>query len=241
MKHLREPIFYLQWLLIILSLIALLFIHLDTLKLKFDLSTTGFINYLNYYEPFKVLFSAAIVIITTFLGIERLGLMIQANMYSYRASNRTLWIQTVKEFYSEIKRDNPYICKEISRKIVEIHDFLFELSYKIKDKEELKKFFDKFFLNRVQFFEEQNIKYQNIVSYHDDKHSYSFMDFKYIFNVLINADESYKDLQNDLQEIYQNAVLKFSKQHIDKELFEISAKNYSMLKSKGQDLKYDDK
>jgi hypothetical protein len=90
--------------------------------MNFDPSTQGFQYYLKLYEPYAVLFAATFVVTTANLAIERLGLMGEANSNSFKASNRTLWTQTVREFFSEVKDQDPYLTKEISRNMMNIHD-----------------------------------------------------------------------------------------------------------------------
>jgi len=233
MRPLRQPIFYLQWILITLSVIALLFLTIEGFKLPFKFSTKGFQNYLKLYEPYAILFAATFVVITSNLAIERLGLMSEANNNSFKASNRTLWIQTVREFFSEIKEQDPYLCKEVSRNIMNIHDYLFDKGYKLANKGETKDFFEKFFAKRVQFFEQMNTRYMNIACYGSDKQSYSWMNMRYLIFAMVNIDESYADFLKDLGDMYQQEVLKYSRPQIDKEMYELAEREHSMRKLRG--------
>lgn len=81
-------------------------------------------------------------------------------------------------------------------------------------------FFDKFFANRVQYFEEMNTKYMNIICYRDEKHSYSWEAFRYI--TLVMLDSSYPKFVIDLKELYQVEVLKDSRKYVDKNMCELA-------------------
>ncbi len=116
----RQTIFYLQRVLIVFSVITLGYILIEALSLKPDFSPQGFKNFMVLFKEYAVLFAATFVVITTNLAIERLDLMAQANSNAlnastntFKASNRVVWMQTVKEFFSEVKED-PYLCKQIS-------------------------------------------------------------------------------------------------------------------------------
>jgi hypothetical protein len=122
MKYLSQPIFLLQWILILFSVVAFILATIDGLKMSFDFSSKGFQSYLKLFNPYSILFAATFFVITAHLAIERLGLMSEANINSYKASNRTQWIQVVREFFNEIKSDDPFLCKELSRQLLPIHD-----------------------------------------------------------------------------------------------------------------------
>ncbi|WMJ75365.1 hypothetical protein RCC89_19700 [Cytophagaceae bacterium ABcell3] len=159
MNKLKQPIFYLQWILIIFSTVAFAFASLEGFKMSFEFSNNAFKEYLELFNPYSLLFAATFIVITAQLAIERLGLMSDANYTSFKAGNRTIWIQTTKEFLGDLKDENPFMCKELTKQLLTIHDYLFEKQYKISSKVDTQEFFNKFFKNRVQFFEEMNTKF----------------------------------------------------------------------------------
>lgn len=246
--RLRNTISILKWILIIFSLIAFLLINTEALcKMSPDISPQGFKTYLSLYNPFQVLFGSLFVVITADLAIERLGLMSESNknaalasLNSFKASSRTTWIQTVKEFYSEIRSKDPRICKEITRKSIEIHDYLFAIDYKISDEETLEDFFDRFFSDGVSGFEQMNTVMLNVGFYSDKNQSYSFDSFRYIFFVMINADESYNGIAKDLEAIYKKMVQEFNSDLINADLYEAGIEQYVKNKSAGTQLKPED-
>jgi hypothetical protein len=233
MKLLRQSIFFLQWVLILLSILATIFSSIEGFKMHLDLSSQGFQNYLTLFEPYSILFAATFIVVTSHLAIERLGLMNEANINSFRASNRTQWIQVVREFSNETRTDDPSLSKELLRHLISIHDYLFEKQYTISSQKETKEFFDKFFAERVKFFEEQNNKYLNIGCYLNDKHSYSWINVRYVLFAMVNIDDSYNEFITHIGEYYQEEVLKFSKPLIMPEAYQAAAEEYSKNKRQG--------
>ncbi|REG78408.1 hypothetical protein [Algoriphagus antarcticus] len=237
MNKIKQPIFYLQWTLIVFSIVAFILATIEGFKMSLDLSSNGFQEYLKMFTPYSILFAATFVVLTTHLAIERLGLMNDANNNAFKASNRTIWIQTTKEFLSELKEENPLMLKELSKQLLVIHDYLFEKQYKILSENDTKELFDKFFKNRVQFYEEMNTKYMNIALYRDNRQSYSWDGFRYLIMVMVNADECYPKFILDLRELYQQEVLTFNSSCIDPQAFEFAHKEYIQRKLKGTNLK----
>ena len=148
-KNDRNPIvFYFQWILLILSiiiltlsLIAFIIIMKEAFKLTFDFSSIGFQNYLKLYKPYSSLFTSLVIVITAYLAIMQLMFVNESNKTAYKISNRTLWMQTVKEFLLDVKSDNPIMYKEFSKNLLNIHDYLFERKYAITNKEQNIRFF----------------------------------------------------------------------------------------------------
>lgn len=234
MKLLKEPIFYLQWILILLSIVALVLITIEGFKMSLQLSTIGFQNYLKLYSPYSILFTATFIVITAHLAIERLGLMTDANNTSYKISNKTLWIQTVKEFLVELKTNNPMMYKDFSRQLINIHDYLFDSKFVFSNYSETKKFFDKFFASKIQFFEEMNTKYMYCSCYINKEQSYSWDEFRYIIVVMINIEECYTAFISDLNKLHQIEVLKFSTNQIDPTAYKFGLTGYrKYLKDRG--------
>ena len=237
MTQIKQPIFYLQWILIIFSVVAFSLATIKGFQMQFDFSSNGFQEYLKLFTPYSILFAATFIVLTTHLAIERLGLMSDANNNAFKASNRTIWIQTTKEFLTELKEENPLMLKELSKQLLNIHDYLFEKKYKISSINETAQFFDKFFKNRIQFYEDMNTKYINIGFYRDEKQSYSWDGFRYLIVVMVNAEECYPKFIQDLRELYQQEILAFNSSFINAQTFELVHKEYIQRKLKGTNLK----
>ncbi len=94
------------------------------------------------------------------------------------------------------------MCKEISKQLLLIHDYLFERKYKLTNKQETKEFFDKFFVSKIQFFESMNSKYIDIGVYQNNRYSYTWDSFRYIVITMLNIDECYTKCISDLNEFY---------------------------------------
>ena len=86
------------------------------------------------------MFASTFVVLTAHLAIERLGLMTDTNNNSFKARNRTNWIQIVKEFLPELKVDDPYMLKDITKQQLVLHDYLFKKNIKLIQKKKTKCF-----------------------------------------------------------------------------------------------------
>ena len=231
MKQLKEPIFYLQWIMIIFSIIAFGLSVIDGFKMTFDFSSKGFQTYLSLFEPYSILFAASFIVITAHLAIERLGIMSDANNTAFKAGNRTVWIQTVKEFLGELKTNDPFMNKEITKQLLPIHDYLFDKKYRFSNATEAKDFFDKFFLKKVQFFEEMNSIQIATACYQNEQHSYSWEGFRSIIIAMVNIDECYPKFILHLDELYIKEIQNLNR-IVDVVMFELTVKE--RLKNNGQ-------
>ena len=125
-NKIRSGINVLQWILIVFSGIALFFVFSNAFSLKFEFSQKGFNIFLGLFKPYSFLFGATFIVISANLALIRISIMFESNLKSYIASSRTVWMQTIKDFYDEIKSTDPYIVKEFNKDLAAIHDFLFE-------------------------------------------------------------------------------------------------------------------
>ena len=237
MKKLKFVINVLQWILIIFSVMSFLIALIEGFTCPFDFSIKGYQAYLSLFQPYSIIFASTFVVITSNLAIERLGIMNQANINSFKANNRTQWIQVVREFFHEIKDDDPYLVKELIRNLLSIHDYLFEKNYRISNQSELKDFFNKFFASKIASFEQVNRQYLNISLYKDEKHSYSWMNFRYLLFAMINIDDSYENFLGDFEILYLEKVLDFSKDKIDENGFLLSVKEHNDRKRSKIDIR----
>ena len=234
MKNFNKIFFpcYQKFLLIIsiliftLSIIAFIYTFLEGCQMTFDFTSSGFQNYLKLFKPYWDLFSSMVVVITGYLAVTQLRLMYESNRTSFKVSNRTIWIQTVKDFMIEMKVNNPFMFKDVYKKLINIHDYLFEKNYKISDKIKAEEFFKSFFLNEIENYEKNNIDYEKHIGYYNnDNHSYSYEEFKNLIRVMIDCDASYERFLQDMREMYQIEVLKSSVNYINSKEYYKKANN----------------
>jgi len=210
----------LQWVLIFLSLIAILFILVNACKLSFQFTEKGFQNFLSLFQPYSFLFGATFIVISSNLALERLWLMNQANLKSFKASDRTIWMQTIKDFYSEVRDNDPYVVKEFNKNLTSIYDYLYELNFKFDNKEQVKDFLDKFFVDNIDLFESMNELKIRIKCYANENHTYSHRAFEYLLHVCLEIKNCYKNFIFDLFDLYMIEVKKVQqKSGIDNEQY----------------------
>ena len=220
MKIVKGIINWLQWVLLTLSLIALTFSFLEGLKYQFGFDSEGFQFYLSLYSPYSLLFGAAFLVLTTNLAIERLALLTESNLATFKIGNRPVWIENANLLLKEIEEYDPKMAKTIRRNLVDIYDVLFEANYKLESKKALEDFFNKFFRDNVKLFEKNNLEHiKSGGVYRDKDYNYSYRSFRYIFAYLVRMNESYSGLTTDLEDLYQVEVFKLSINNIDKDSF----------------------
>lgn len=227
MKKLKQPIFYLQLILIAFSIAAFLFSCWKAFSMYWDFSPGGFETFLNVFQPYSMLYAATFVVISTQLAIERLGLMSEANFNSFKIGNRTAWSLAAREFISETKNSDPYLAKDITRQLLDIHDFLFENNYKLNSIDEAKSFFVKFFANKVAFYEEMNEEHMELACYENENKAYSWDAFRYLIQVMVNTDQSYPRFITDLQQLYLAEVKKMPNRLIDSQTYQLVVQDRS--------------
>lgn len=221
----------LQWLLLVLSGVAIILTLLKGFSLSFDISSEGFQYYLEFFEPYSLLFGATFVVLTTNVAIERLGLLIESSRATYKIGNRTAWIETANYFINEVSDNDSYMIKVFKRNILNIHDFLFEINYKFSSKDDLKKFFDQFIMNNVGFFEQLNQRHIGMGGiYRDEDYTYSYESLRYIFVNITKIEESYQSVENDLKELFITEVKNQPNRLVNRETFRHANERYSMEK-----------
>ncbi|MCU0421661.1 MAG: hypothetical protein MUC81_02530 [Bacteroidia bacterium] len=236
MKFIKNTLRYLQWILVTFSGVALISVCVSSFTHSVDISTQGFKNYLVFFSEYYTLFASTFVVISTNLAIDRLDLMADANYTSFKAGNRIAWMQTVKEFISELKESDPLMAKQFIRSLMTTHDYLFQRQYVISSKAQTIEFFN-LFKTQVSFFEDMNTKYMNIACYQDINQSYSWEAFRYIVVVMVNLDECYPSFILDLKELYIAEISSRPGIIVNKQTYAVVYEQYLERKRKGTDIK----
>lgn len=222
---------FLQWLFIVISVITIIITFTEGLSFDIDLSSTGIQFYLNTYQPFSLIYGATFIVLTTNLGINRFGLLIDSNRATLKIGNRNLWIETINYFLEDVKEKDPFMIKVFKRNILGIHDDLFDMDYKIESKSNLEDFFNKYFKDQVHFLEQMNDLHINLGGiYRDEDYIYSYDNFRYIFANMVKIKDSYAAIMKDLKEFYQTEVKSLPNRRIDKDGFRAAIASYNMTK-----------
>ncbi len=233
-KYLQIALNVLQWILIFLSLISFGFIFWESIQLKLDLSSTGMQYYLSLYHPYSLLYGSMFIVLSTNLAIERLSLYTQTNNKNFKIGNRSSWIQITSIILDDIKDFNdPYMVKIFRKNLLSIHDYLFDIEFKFEDKNQLVSFFDRFIKQDVEIFEDTNVKGKFFEGlYRDENQNYAYHGFRYIFTSIVSITESYKNVLDDLFNLYQNEVKSIEFREVDKVRYRETSKEYHKQKLK---------
>ncbi|NTW33162.1 MAG: hypothetical protein HGB12_11140 [Bacteroidetes bacterium] len=214
MKILKIILFIFQWGLIFFSALALIFSFCETYNTPISFNYNGFINFINIFAPFNILFASTFVVLTSKYSIEQMSLMKESNINFVKSNERNQWISFLNPHIDVLGKTDFELRTDLLKKLPLIHDYLFKINYTIKDMQELKEFFVTFFISKIEKYE-QNLFWLNIVVYPNDNYSYSFDNFNRIFILMINEEKSYSKIQEDLRELYMIEVKKISKDFID--------------------------
>jgi hypothetical protein len=208
---------YVQVLLFTLSLIALIFCFNESLKLAFDISNNGFKNLLLVFKPYYPLFAATLVLTTARIALK-----------SFIINSKNTWYNNIKEFFEIVKEENPIIIKDVIRNSDSIHYYLNSIGFKFRSKNELVDFMNKFFTKRIEIYEKMNIVLQEVNYYENADMSYSWDNFKYIIDVMINVENSYDNFEKDLKEMYMNEVKDFNTDLINEDMYLRKKREYNV-------------
>lgn len=201
MKFLNIVLVLVISILLAFSALAVIEIHWNLLIMKFSFSPIGIETYLTSLGKYKYLFIGTISTCSAYFGLLRLKVTYDSNNEKLKQERFNEWKTIFQIRSSEILKKDPVMIRELT--IIRQHVFnsLFELDFKVTDKVRLNIVFDKHFKNYVSLFEYQNNEYTKIGGvYPDDKYSFSFDSFYYIFNGMLET--WYNNFYLDLKDLY---------------------------------------
>lgn len=189
--------------LLAMSAFALIEIHWSLTIMKFSFSPSGIETYLTSLGKYKYLFTGTISTCSVYFGSLRVKATFDSNKEKIKQDRFNEWKTILQIRFSEISKSDPMMIREINKIRLHIFNSLFDLDFKIADKEQLKTLFNKHFKDFVTFFETQNNKSIKLGgAYPNDKYSYSFGSFYSIFSGML--DSWYDNIHKDLKDLYHN-------------------------------------
>lgn len=209
--------------LIVMSIIALIAIHMTLSEMKFSFTPKGLNSYLSAYKEYSALFAGTITVTGVYFGLLRVHAATDANRDKLRQDRFSEWKTTLDIRMIETDKPDPYMKREFVRLRWQFFLELYSRNFTIKDKDELFTIFTNVFKSIVPFFEEQNNRHIGMGgSYPDKFYSYSFDSFRFLF--LGSIETFYDDIVADLKELYLGAMK--PDRLIDRSLYEAALKNY---------------
>lgn len=228
MKKLLDKIFFgVTLVLIIMSLIALVLVHIELFtNYQFEISTDGISNYLLAFGTFKELFLGTVAVIGGYVAINSYLEGVKINKYSD-------WVERTEIRYNQISKYDPQIRILLCHNRNDMFDYLEKRDFVFKNKFSLQDFFNKYFKEIVPIIEERNIRYINNGGIYPNKQeTYSYLNFQYIFAELVNISKSYPEILKDLHDLYIESLKK--DRYIDKDAYNSAVNN--ALKNKSNNI-----
>ncbi|MEZ4949829.1 MAG: hypothetical protein R2879_00720 [Saprospiraceae bacterium] len=178
------------WILLILSTLALVFIHVGLAGLEFDFTPSGFNFYIKELSKYGYLFGATISVLALIYGSSRYHEKIKNDRFIE-------WKSAIEPYLNYAGVSNEMLKVEFTRKRYELFRILYNLGFRIQKKVELEKCLF-LFKNEIELFESQNKNYQNTGGAYPD------LEYVFIFdsiNYLIHGSciECYPGYERDLK------------------------------------------
>jgi hypothetical protein len=170
---------------------------------EFSFSVNGIETYLSKYGGYKALFTTTVATIVAYLGLLRLKAATDANVEKVKQDRFVEWKSVLETRLIDIETVDPLMKRGFTKVRYNLFKKLYDIDFSILDKNQLKDIFDSTFKKEglPQFFESQNLKLMSMGEiYLNEKYSYSFDSFRFIFCGCL--DNSYPDLVLDLKNLY---------------------------------------
>lgn len=209
--------------LIVTSLLALILIHWTLSKHSFLFSPKGIDNYLSELGNYKALFTATVATMAAYFGFHRLRAATDANIQKSKQDRFLEWKSVLDIRFIEIEKKDAFMKREFIRIRHNLYERLYPLNFNIGNKSQLTKIFDTTFRDVVGFFELKNNRHIGMGgAYPDNKYSYSFDSFRFLF--LGCVDNVYNEIVTDLLELYLSCLP--ADRLINAEMYKSALMNY---------------
>lgn len=191
--------------LFLFSLITFLIIQWDLFNLNFEFTPQGVNNYLSLFSQYSSLFAGTITLIVAYFGIKRFEAAEQANQDKIKFDRYNDWKIVTDLRIDEFEEQNKRFRKEFYKIRYKLFLDIFDNDITIKNKQKLELIHNKYFKDRISFFEDMNEKsilMGNI--YKDNTYTYFYDSLYYIF--IGSLDEMYDNLDEDFKELYLSCL-----------------------------------
>ncbi|MCG8750554.1 hypothetical protein [Tenacibaculum finnmarkense] len=183
-----------------MSILALISIHGKLADFDSKFSPSGIDNYLSSYANYKYLFTGTIATCSAYFGLLRVKATLDSNLEKIKQDRFSEWKTIVQIRCGEIESLDPKMTREIIKIRLSIYNFLYDKNFKIQNINELTEVFNAYVSSLVGFFENTNKRQQQLGVYRNERHSYSFDSFRFVFYGML--DSCYEEMINDLEELY---------------------------------------
>lgn len=212
--------------LLVMSCLALIDIHwnfFDSKKYVFSFTPQGINTYLQGYGEYKTLFTGTVATIAAYLGLLRLKVANEANRDKLKQDRFSEFKTLIDVRTVEVESRDPYLKREFIRVRYNFFNDLYSRDFSILDLTNLTQVFNSHFLDVIRFLEEQNNRHIGMGGiYENDKQSYSFDSFRFVFQGCL--ENSYNNIVTDLLTLYLSAMN--PDRFINPEMYESASRNY---------------
>ena len=208
-----------SFILILMSVIALISIHLFLFQKPFSFTSAGFNFYLETLGQYKSLFAGTISVVVAYFGLLRLNAATEANKDKRK-----------QDYFAEIKARDPLMIREFIRLRHSLYEELHSKHFEIENEIVLKSVVDHIFGDGIiQFFESMNNEYIDMGGiYPSSTYSYSYDSFRFLF--LGCLKEYYDEIGTDLRKLYLEKMA--PDRTINKAMYQSAFENLHSRKSK---------
>lgn len=185
---------------IVLSMLALVSVHITLFEQSFLWSSEGLNNYLEGIFKYKELFVFTITVITVYIGFQSWKTASANQKDRLRQDHFSEWKAAIEYRFSYTDKNDPLVRSIFTTARWKIFDELYNFDLKIMNKEQLEYFFSRCFKELMGSLEEQNESYKmNGGIYKDEKHVYSYESLRWI--ILGCLHDYYSGFEEDLKQL----------------------------------------
>lgn len=219
-----------SFILILMSVIALISVHLTLSESAFSFTPDGFNSYLKALGQYGSLFAGTISVVVAYFGLLRLNAATEANKDKRKQDYFAEWKLVLEIRSLEIKDRDPRMVREFTRLRYSLYEELYSKHFEIKNKIELQSVFNGIFGDGIiKFFESMNETRLGMGDvYPSSTYSYSLDSFRFLFLGCLKS--YYDELENDLQKLYLEEM--DPNRIIDKNLYQSALDNFYARKYK---------
>lgn len=203
MKILNYLFIFFVTVLVLMSLLALITIHLTLWDYSFSFSPEGLTTYIAAYGKYAALFAGTITVTSVYFGLLRVHAATEANRDKSRQDRFGEWKVVLEVRMAELKKD-PFMKREFYRLRLQYFNELYQRNFIVANRQQLTEIFN-VFAGHVAFFEQQNDEYIRMGSaVPNGIYSYSYDSFQFMF--FGGIENMYNDIGNDLRQLYASRL-----------------------------------
>lgn len=185
---------------IVLSMLALVSVHITLFEQSFLWSSEGLNNYLEGIFKYKELFVFTITVITVYIGFQSWKTASANQKDRLRQDHFSEWKAAIEYRFSYTDKNDPVVRSIFTTDRWKIFDELYNLDMKIMNKEQLVQFFSRCLKKFMGSLESQNEDYKKHCGvYRDKEHVYSYESLRWI--ILGCLHDYYVGVEDDLKQL----------------------------------------